>query len=148
MKKGDWYKLLIGRMDESIGTDYYFEASFIAYGLIEDRLTSVLVRLNKVPPRGVAKKVSAISKIQSVSLQRAFRLDDWDGTQYRKLGFLTEILAWADIYRNPMQHILGDPRQYHALYGGFHNQNTKDLAVEGKRIARELSAAVMRFKKK
>lgn len=148
MKKGDWYKHLFGRIDESIKTQHFFESAFIAYGIIEDRLDSMIRQLGISNTQGVAKKIKAITKIRSRKLEAAFGLKGWDGSKYTKLGILDEVLNWGKLYRNPMQHLLGDPRYYSALYGGFHIQNTKDLAIEGKRIARDLSSAVMRYKKK
>ena len=93
------------------------------------------------------RKCKAISKVHSAKLESAFFLSSWDGGKYRDLGLLGGVKTWGDIYRNPMQHLLGDPREYKAQYGNFHIQNTKDLAVEGKEVSRKLSSAVMRYKK-
>jgi hypothetical protein len=148
MKKGDWYKMLFGQVRNSIQNNYCFEAAFISYGIIEDRLDSMMRLLNISPTRGVKKKISKIIHIQSPKSEIAFFLKNWDGQEYRNRGIFDQVLGWTELYRNPMQHLLGDPREYHASYGSFHTQNTKDLAIEGEKIARELSAAVMRFKKK
>jgi len=147
MDKAQWYRHLIGRIDYSIENDYYFEAAFIVYGIIEDRLDSMLKQLGLRNMQGVAKKIRAIAKIRSVKLESAFFLKNWDGGKYKDLGLLGEVKAWGELYRNPIQHLLGDPRVYNAQYGGFHIQNTKDLAEEGAKVARALSAAVMRYKK-
>lgn len=149
MKKGDWYRYLFGRITSSINNDYYFEAAFIEYGIIEDRLTSLKEKIgirNNI--NGVKNKILAITKIQSIHLENAFNCSNWDGSKYIDLGFFQEILDWGELYRNPLQHTLGDPRKYEAKYGSFHNDNTKDLAIEGEIVARKLSAALMRFKKK
>lgn len=39
--KGQWYKLLIEKMDQAIVNKYYFEAIFIEYMIIDDRLKSL-----------------------------------------------------------------------------------------------------------
>jgi len=148
MNKAQWYRHLIGRIDKSISEEYFFEAAFIAYGIIEDRLDSMLRQLRLTGRQGVTKKIRAIAKIRSRKLETEFKLSDWDGGKYVRLGLLGEVKTWGDLYRNPLQHTLGDPRLYHAQFGGFHIQNTKDLAIEGKKIVRALSAAVMRHKKK
>lgn len=148
MNKGEWYRHLFGRIDQSIQTEYFFEAAFISYGIIEDRLTSMLGQVGLADRQGVAKKIKAISKVRSKRLEAAFGLGNWDGGIYRDLGLLGEVINWGELYRNPIQHTLGDPRVYHAKYGGFHIQNTKDLAIEGKEVSRKLSAAVMRYKKR
>jgi len=147
MNKGRWYKHLFGRIDQSVQTGYFFEAAFISYGIIEDRLTSMLGQLGLADRQGVANKIKAIAKVRSTKLEAAFSLGNWDGGKYLDLGLLGEVMNWGELYRNPIQHILGDPRVYLAKYGGFHIQNTKDLAIEGKEVSRKLSAAVMRYKK-
>ncbi|GAA4448685.1 hypothetical protein GCM10023189_06920 [Nibrella saemangeumensis] len=147
MDKAEWYKHLFNRIDVAIENLYFFEAAFIAYGIIEDRLTSMLRQLELDEKYGVGKKINAIVKEKSTALEAAFGLKGWDGGKYTSLGLLGEVLKWGELYRNPLQHILGDPRHYHATFGGFHIQNTKDLAVEGRLVARNLSSAVMRFKK-
>ena len=148
MNKAQWYKHLLGRIDKSISEEYFFEAAFISYGIIEDRLDSMLRQLRLASRQGVTKKIKAIVKIRSPKLATEFKLGSWDGSKYADLGLLGEVKTWGDLYRNPMQHTLGDPRLYHAQFGGFHIQNTRDLAIEGKKVARSLSAAVMRYKKK
>jgi hypothetical protein len=147
MNKAQWYRHLFGRIDQSIQSGYYFEAAFISYGIIEDRLTSMMSLLGLTNRQGVANKIKAIAKVKSIKLEAAFRLANWDGGKYKDLGLLGEVLNWGELYRNPIQHLLGDPRVYNAQYGGFHIDNTKDLAIEGKSVSRKLSAAVMRYKK-
>ncbi len=39
--KGQWYKLLINKMDQAIINKYYFEAVFIEYMILDDRLKSL-----------------------------------------------------------------------------------------------------------
>jgi len=147
MNKGEWYRHLFGRIADSIEQEFFFEAAFISYGIIEDRLTSMIIKLGIAETWGVSKKINAIAKVHSAELEAAFYLSDWDGGKYLNLGVLGEVLKWGELYRNPMQHLLGDPRKYQAKFGGFHTQNSKDLAIEGEIISRKLSAAVMRFKK-
>ena len=149
MNKGEWYNFLFERVDTAIKEEYFFEAAFICYGIIEDRLTSLL-KLNGLSiPRGVGAKIGKLSKEQLRSSEVLLDFDDWDTQkrEYLKKGKLSEILTWGELYRNPLQHKLGDPRAYQAQYGGFHTDNTKDMAIEGKRIARELSTLLMQYKK-
>jgi hypothetical protein len=147
MNKAQWYRHLFERIKLSIEKEYFFEAAFISYGIIEDRLTSILNLIGLKDMQGVSKKVSAISKNRSTKLESAFGLNKWNGSKYVFLGLLGEVLTWGELYRNPIQHILGDPRKYNAKFGGFHVQNTKDMALDGEEISRKLSSAVMRYKK-
>src|SRR4051812_32826329 len=104
MNKAQWYRHLFGRIDQSIQEGYFFESAFISYGLIEDRLTSMISLLGLTNIRGVGKKIIAISKVRSTKLETAFGLRNWDGSKYSQLGLLDEILKWGELYRNPIQH--------------------------------------------
>ena len=149
MRKGDWYKHLFGRIDQAIADNYYYEASFICYGIIEDRLNSLMNLYGlTIGGKGVAQKIKTLAKVRSSNSEKYLGFDDWDGGKYRDKGLLKDCLLWGELYRNPMQHALGDPRNYKATVGNFHTDNTKDLAEEGKKVARELSSTIMRFKKK
>lgn len=148
MKKGEWYRILFGRIDQAIANDYYFEASFICYGIIEDRLDSILRLLSLPATKGVEKKIKKIVQVRSAHLESVFEVLNWDGGKYRSRGLLGNVGAWGILYRNPMQHLLGDPREYKATIGDFHTAHSRDLAVEGRNVARELSSAVMRLKKR
>lgn len=149
MKKGEWYKHLFARIDEAINNEFYFEASFISYGIIEDRLNSLMNLYGlSIGRKGVAQKIKALAKVRSSASEKYLGFKDWDGGKYRDKGLLKDCLLWGELYRNPMQHSLGDPKNYKATIGNFHTDNTKDLAIEGKRVARELSSTLMRFKKK
>ena len=39
--KGKWYKLLIEKMDQALINKYYFEAIFIEYMIIDDRMKAL-----------------------------------------------------------------------------------------------------------
>ncbi len=148
MKKSDWYKHLLNRVDEAIENEYYFEASFICYGIIEDRLNSMMKKNKlKIGFKGVAKKIKDLVKINENSFEQAFFLKNWNSGEYQDKGVFQDILSWGEIYRKPMQHSLGDPKEYKATIGDFHTENSRDMAIEGKRVARELSASIMRWKK-
>jgi len=148
MNKGEWYKFLFKQADEAIVNGYFFEAAFISYGIIEDRLNSLMdIYTIPIGRKGVAAKIKALAKVRSTAAENLLQFKSWDGGKYKNHGGLSETLAWGELYRNPMQHHLGDPRNYKSTIGDFHNQNTKDLAVEGVRVARELSSTLMRYKK-
>lgn len=148
MDKGYWYKFLFHRIDEAISKEFYFEAAFIYYGIIEDRLNS-LMRKNGLEYQniGVAKKIKALAKERNEKAENILLFKNWDGGKYQDWGALKDVFAWGILYRNPMQHFLGDPCEYHGSIGAFHNEHTKDLAIQGKEICRDLAALVMRYNK-
>lgn len=60
--KGQWYKLLIDKMDKAIENKYYFEAIFIEYMIIDDRLKklSALAGVNLIKADGKPKMVGQL----------------------------------------------------------------------------------------
>ena len=148
MTKSEWYNHLIERIDISIDNEYFNEASFICYGIIEDRLASLMIKCNlPIGRKGVAAKIKALTKHRSEKSEHTLLFSNWDGEKYKDAGILKDVLAWGTLYRNPLQHQLGDPRDYKAQIGDFHTTHTKNMAEEGKIVVRNLSAAVMRWKK-
>ena len=97
----------------------------------------------------VKKKIIELSRVNDKRLEKSFGFKNWDAPQrkYTDIGLLADVIAWCELYRNPMQHVLGDPRDYKAQVGNFHTELTYHMAKEGEEISRKLSAAVMRFKK-
>ena len=150
MKKGDWYRYLFARVKYSIDQQFFFEAAFICYGIIDDRLTSMITTFGMDTNRKMIKrKITDLSKINDKRLEAAFGFRNWDSSlvRYKNIGLLGNVLAWCELYRNPMQHLLGDPRGYKSEVGDFHTQITSQMAREGETVTRSLAAAVMRFKK-
>ena len=150
MKKGDWYRHLFHRVTYSIEHKFYFEAAFICYGIIDDRLSSALNVFGIDPTRKMIKqKITALSKINNKNLEFSFGFKNWDSHlgKYKSIGSLGNVMAWCELYRNPMQHLLGDPRNYKAEVGDFHTQITLQMASEGETVTRSITAAVMRLKK-
>lgn len=96
MKKGEWYRFLFERADEAIEKEYFFEAAFICYGIIEDRLDS-LIKVHNITfnGQGVAKKVKAIAKKRSKASENLLEFDEWDGGKYKNFGKLSEVLSWV-----------------------------------------------------
>lgn len=60
--KGQWYKLLIKKTDEAIDNGYYFEAIFIEYMIIDDRIKSLskLAGVNLMRPDGNPKMMGQL----------------------------------------------------------------------------------------
>lgn len=149
MKKGEWYRYLFSQIDRAIENEYYFEAAFLCYGIIEDRLRSLskLLSVAQQERAGITKMIRTISKNRSSVLEKVFLVSKWDGGKYKKTNLLGEAVFWGELYRNPIQHHLGDPKDYKAETQNYHSDNTMQMALEGKRIARSLSAEIFRVKK-
>ena len=60
--KGKWYKLLIEKMDQSLINKYYFEAIFIEYMIIDDRMKALaaLAGVGLLKPDGSPKMIGQL----------------------------------------------------------------------------------------
>jgi len=122
------------QIDRAIESEFYLEATWIAYAILEDRLVSALKESGGGPPiRMLGPKLGEIKSRQTTSLnmRKAFFGDMLD-----RLG------SWKD-RRNDLMHALADERiDVQAI-----DVEAKSVALEGKELAREFSAACRRFKK-
>lgn len=128
------YQTLILRIDQAIEDEFFLEATWIAYAILEDRLVSVLRESGADPTiRMLGPKLIAVqSKTQqSINMRKAFFGD-----------MLDRLKAWKD-KRNDLMHALADERQDIPDI----DQAAQSVAIEGRDLAREFAAACRRFKK-
>ena len=128
------YKILVSRIDQAIDEEFFLEATWIAYAILEDRLVSALRESGGGPPiRMLGPKLGEVqSRAQnSINMRKAFFGD-----------MLDRLDAWKD-KRNDLMHALADER----LDIPTIDQSTQSVAIEGRELARELAAACKRYKK-
>ncbi|WP_053372665.1 hypothetical protein [Paenibacillus sp. FJAT-27812] len=64
-------------------------------------------------------------------------------------GILASVREWGQKYRNALQHGMGDPKEYYNKHNSVYPyQDFKQCAQDGKKVLRELTAAVAGLKKK
>jgi hypothetical protein len=142
ISKGESYKQLIKRMDDAITGEFYLEASWIAYAIIEDRLLSALAKTGGVPTtkkgdpiRMLGPKLQALrDRLATHSELRAAMLPD---------NTLDLIDRWKES-RNPLMHSMAEEAKPFFA----HSEDAKALALEGKNVTRALCSAVMRLAKR
>lgn len=122
-------------MDEAIEHEFYLEASWITYAILEDRLLSILKESggghDKIKMLG--PKLGEVNKrmLNTLNMRKAF---------YGEL--LPDLDRWKD-KRNMLMHTMASEAKTAAEL----DDDSKQLAMEGRRIARELCAACRRYKK-
>ena len=125
------------RMEAAIETHHYLEASWYAYALIEDRLSSLLRNSGGVGRNGSSTPIKMLgpkltelnSRASSDELLKANLLYD-DADQ------------WRDD-RNQLMHAMADG----LLSQSDIDKNAYLLATKGVKLVKELSSAAMRLKK-
>ncbi|MAL82904.1 MAG: hypothetical protein CMF11_00925 [Idiomarina sp.] len=128
------YRELISRIDSAIEDGFYLEATWIAYAILEDRLVSALKESGGGPSiRMLGPKIGKIKSRQTSSLKmrQAFFGD-----------MIQRLSDWAK-KRNALMHALADER----LDVPAIDAESESVALEGRELAREFSAACKRFKK-
>ncbi|MBV1788344.1 hypothetical protein KQ940_09775 [Marinobacterium sp. D7] len=128
------YRELISRIDLAIEGGFYLEATWIAYSILEDRLVSALKESGGGPPiRMLGPKIGEIKyrHTNSLKMRQAFFGD-----------MIQRLSNWKD-KRNDLMHALADER----LDVPSIDAESKSVALEGRGLAREFSAACKRFKK-
>lgn len=124
MKKYDTYKSMHDRLNRAISSEFYLEAIFIEYAILEDRLRSVLKHAN-IPTSKNGREHKISKKIDMIRSRPEFT-----ESYYRKkfteelLGNMTE---WIK-KRNDLIHDMPNV--------SYNDEKIKDIAVEGKEIVR------------
>ncbi len=127
---------LFSKMERAIYHLNYFEAIHIAEKLIDDRVNSLLEKTFLIPNNDAPFE----EKVKTIT-------DNWDLISGKYLGIeiINSVLEWhIDINFN----ILHANRIFQTpLLSTEENENLQMLAKQGRDISRNLSAAVMRWKK-
>ena len=139
--KRAYYEKLLSRLSTAIAKEFFLEAVWIAYTVIEDRAVSALDKTGGVPttskgyPVGLEQKIRELKKRrkQDESLAKAF---------YRK-DFFSEMHLWRKDRNDFAHELASNPRPWESLM-----VEAKALADKGELLAREISSSVARFKRR
>jgi hypothetical protein len=145
--KGLLYKFYIKRIDESIKEQYYFEASWLASALIEDRVTSLLSQtggnkiLNAKKNKDNYKPVRTLGR-KIKELKKRLLLDELLRKRI-KPEIIEQLTTWTDS-RNVLMHSMAD--------GGLTLSEVQSkieyLAKSGQLISQKMAAESRLIKKK
>ena len=139
MAKDYNYKVLISRLGEAIKDEFFLEASWLAYAILEDRLVSALdetggaVTTTGRPIRMLGPKLGEIkARQQSVlNLRKAFFGD-----------MLDRLDAWKD-QRNDLMHAMADESKSISEIV----QLAQAVALSGRDLVPDFCAACRRLKR-
>lgn len=125
------------RMDEAINQNFYLEASWYAYAIIEDRLVSMLRQSGGIGQNGGSAPIRMLGlKLKELKLRA---LSD----ELLKTNLMaSKIEDWASS-RNDLMHAMTDG----SLEQQQIDKNAYLLATSGKTLVKDISAAAMRLKK-
>ena len=125
------------RMDAAIESKFYLEASWYAYAIIEDRLVSMLRQSGGIGYNGSPNPIRMLGKKVDELRNR--------GATDKLLDANLEpqsIFDWAE-QRNTLMHSMADG----SLSQAEVDKQAYLLAMNGRELVRDVSAAAMRLKK-
>lgn len=132
--KGKLFADLISRVDVALKNKFFLEASWIEYSIIEERLLSIIKKVDNRNP-GNGFKVDKCLK----RLKHLIKNEDHD---LLKRHFTIEFLERIRQWKNSRNSTMHDLAKKHIT-----EQRVENLALEGNALMRELNASIMRFKK-
>ena len=131
------YEQIIARLDSALEQEYYLEASWIAYSLLEDRTESALEKTGGVlsnPRASIEAKLKELEKrsASNTGLRSVSEFPD----------IFDEVRKWKD-KRNPLMHRMVEmPKSWEDI-----NVDARDLAKESRELLGRYSSAVMKLRK-
>lgn len=136
--KKENYELLFDRIKIAHSNKFYLEQSWIAYAIIEDRISSLLAKSGGVlnhkgeEIRMLGNKISTLEKRnkKNINLRKILYGD-----------ILEKLKVWSKS-RNDLMHALASSR----VPVNIHSNEIEAVAVTGEEIAREISSRARRFK--
>ena len=136
MKKYENYRTLFPRLGRAVEEEFYLEAIFIAYAIVEDRTESLLRHLGKWDALekecAAKKKFPTISK--KISLIRAeAKKRSSPAHAYFSDSLLSDFTKWKDKRNKKIHELMNQP---------FSTEELQALAETGKELARTFSNRV------
>ena len=129
------YEELLAQLDLALEREFYFEASWIAYGVIEDRANSLLEKSGGWGGGMLGQKLRELSARCETDLP----LKEVPGLG----GAIASARAWIQ-KRNPLMHqLIGLPRPMATI-----RKEAELLAAEGNLVVRTLAAEAMKVRKR
>ena len=133
MEKYNNYRELFPRLNRAVKSEFYFEAIFIAYAIVEDRTESVLRHLGKW--EAYEQQCAAKNKYPTISgkialIRKAAKKSTSPAAPYFSDDLLERFMDWKEL-RNKKIHEL--------MNHAFSADELKELAQTGKALARTIS---------
>lgn len=130
-KKGKRFEILLSRADDALELQFYLEASWIIYSLIEERLKSV----------AIGKMSLSMDRQNFHSCIEALE-KEWKTNILIKDNFDKSLLLSLDEWRLKRNNIMHDLAKEDIDY-----EKIKELAINGRSLFAQLATSIMKLKK-
>jgi len=133
-EKGKLFETLIKKVDVAIKHKFYLEASWIQYSIIEERLLSIVKKIDNRNPGNGFKVDKCLTRLKVLITK--------ENNELLKRHFTVEFIERIRSWKNNRNSIMHDLAKKHIT-----ETRIKNLAIDGNKLMRELNATIMRFKK-
>jgi hypothetical protein len=133
-EKGELFEHLISKADLALNNKFYLETSWIVYSIIEERLISVITKIDKRTPGNGFKVDKCLKRLKYLIVK--------ENNELLKRHFELELIDRIRVWKNSRNSTMHDLAKKHIT-----ESRIEKLAKEGNQIMRELNATLMRFKK-
>lgn len=130
-KKGKRFEALISRADDALELQFYLEASWIIYSLIEERLKSVAIDKLSLPMNR-ENFHSCVEALEKERKTNSLIEDNFEAT----------LLPNLDDWRLKRNNIMHDLAKEDIDY-----EKIKELAISGRSLFAQLATSIMKLKK-
>ena len=117
------YRSLHEALTRALNSEFYYEAIFIEYAIIEDRTDSILRHANIT-----IEENSLNNKLKAIKFNRLFK------DKYIKNHLTFELIEQVRIWKNKRNNLIHD-----LINLSYSNEEIKNIALEGKEIVKILS---------
>ena len=133
MQKYFNYQEQMGRLRRAMAAQFYLEAIFIEYAVMEDRLESILRHSGAFNPKRHNRIKSKLGRVDELRREKKSLL-------HRSFSdeLIEGIYQWLDA-RNQLIHAL--------MKQNLHTEDLQKIALEGQQIARQLNSKATNYRK-
>ena len=134
IEKYENYKDQISKLNKAIDNKFYYEAIFIEYAIMEDRLQSVLTYLDAYNPKKQKTMHQKLNQISSLIENNNATIGDSISTD-----LITKIMDWKNERNNLIHGLLSEKPS---------NEGIIECATTGFNLVRKIDNAVDKVKRK
>ncbi len=139
MDKTQLYKDLYSRMELSLEKQFYMEACWIQYAIIEDRFNSVIRHAYPEKGQQLLQSLRGLDKKLELII-RKIHPNDHDCLKTVHKSLLEKIKKWKD-KRNTLMHEITESADIASV-----QKKLEKLAPEGKKLTSDLTNRVRKYK--
>ena len=129
-EKNEQYMVLMSRLKRAVEGEFYYEAIFIEYAILEDRAESLLKHAKLPLYDEFDKPLNLNSKLNSIKHSSKFNMDDYVKKHITK-DLISKVHTWKN-RRNTLIHDL--------VESNYYDEQIMAIALEGYDIVKLLNS--------